>query len=298
MEYKSTFGDCHPAVIFAYFFMMIGLTMSFHHPITLGASLIGAACYYIRLYRGGAAAFFLKAALPMTIFAAVINSLFNNRGDTVLCVLPTGKNLTLESMVYGLGAAVMLLSVLTWFGCFSNVMTSDKLLYLFARLIPSLSLVLSMTLRFVPRFKIQLEQIKEARACMGQAAPRSPIKRLKNAFKCFSVMISQSLESSIETADSMKSRGFGLGKRTSFSIYSFCERDKCVFAWIVFCSLFLMSGAFAGKLYFQYFPNIKCAALADPITFALEIVFLAASLTPFAVDFLEDRQWRTSRSKI
>lgn len=298
MERKSAFGGCHPAVIFAYFIMITGFTMSVPHPITLGASLFGAVCYYIRLYRGSAAGFFLKAALPMTLLAAVINSLFNHRGDTVLFLLPTGNKLTLESVIYGLAAAVMLVSVLTWFGCFSRIMTSDKLVYLFGRLLPSLSLVSSMILRFVPHFSDQLERIKEARQCMGQAAPRSPIKRLKNAFKCFSVMITWSLEDSIDTADSMKSRGYGLRGRTSYSMYTFTERDKGLLAWIAFCSFFLTSGVVSGNLNWQYFPKIIGGTFTEPITIALEIVFLAASLTPLAFDFSEDWQWRTSRSKI
>jgi energy-coupling factor transport system permease protein len=46
----------------------------------------------------------------------------------------------------------MLAAVISWFSCYNAVMTSDKFVYLFGRVIPALSLILSMTLRFVPKF--------------------------------------------------------------------------------------------------------------------------------------------------
>lgn len=43
--------------------------------------------------------------------------------------------LTLESIAYGCAAAVMLVAVLFWFSCYNEVMTSDKFMYLFGRII-------------------------------------------------------------------------------------------------------------------------------------------------------------------
>lgn len=296
MENKDAFGGCHPAVNFVYFILVTGFGMFIMHPVCLAVSLLGAASYYIRLRGGKAARFFLKCALPVMLLAAVTNSLFNHRGDTVLCLLPTGNKLTLESVLYGAAAAVMLVSVLTWFGCYTEVMTSDKFMYLFGKIIPSLSLVLSMTLRFVPRFKERFGQVGEARICMGKT-PRSPIGKLKNALSCFSVMTSWSLESSIETADSMKSRGYGLRGRTSFSIFAFTERDACILAWLGLSALFLISGAVSGNLSWQYYPSFG-GGLDKPLTIVLEAVWFAVCFTPIAIDIWEGRQWRSSRSKI
>ena len=299
MEKKDAFGSCHPAVSFAYFALVIGCGMFFMHPVCLGVSLLGSVSYYIRLRRlrgGKAARFFLRLALPVMLLAAAVNTLFNHRGDTVLCLLPTGNKLTLESILYGAAAAVMLVSVLAWFGCYTEIMTSDKFMYLFGRVIPSLSLVLSMTLRFVPRFKERFEQVTEARICMGKTA-RSPLGKLQNAVTCFLTVAAWSLENSIVTADSMKSRGYGLRGRTSFSVFVFTERDACLLAWLGLAALFLASGAVAGNLGWQYYPSFG-GMFAEPLTIALEAVYFAVCFTPIAVDILEDRQWRSSRSKI
>lgn len=285
MEKKDAFGSCHPAVNFAYFALVIGCGMFFMHPVCLAVSLAGSVSYYIKLRGGRSAGFFLKCALPVMLLAAAANSLFNHRGDTVLCLLPTGNKLTLESVLYGAAAAVMLVSVLTWFGCYTEIMTSDKFVYLFGKAIPSLSLVLSMTLRFVPRFKERFEQVKEARICMGKTA-RSPFGKLKNALGCFLIVAGWSLENSIGTADSMKSRGYGLHGRTSFSIYVFTERDLCILAWLGLAALFLISGAVSGNLSWTYYPGFG-GTLAEPLTIAFEAVYFAICFTPIALESIQ-----------
>lgn len=61
----------------------------------------------------------------------------------------------------------MMVTVITWFSCCNVVMTSDKFVYLFGKLIPALSLILSMTLRFVPRFTAQIKVVTQAQRCVG-----------------------------------------------------------------------------------------------------------------------------------
>ena len=110
-------------------------------------------------------------------------------------------------------------------------MTSDKFVYLFGRLIPALSLVLSMALRFVPKFQAQFHVVSEAQRCIGRdVSDGGVIRRIRNAVTIFSIMLTWSLENAIETADSMKSRGYGLPGRTAFSIYRFDDRDGCSIA--------------------------------------------------------------------
>lgn len=298
MKNRDAFGCCHPAVNFVYFGLVIGFSMFLMHPVCLFISLICAVFYYVKLKGGKALRFMARYALPLMLITALVNPAFNHRGMMILCYLPTGNPLTLESIVYGLAAAVMLVSVLVWFACYTEIMTSDKFVYLFGRIIPALSLVLSMTLRFVPRFKEQLGQVKEAQRGMGKfAAESSPLGKLKSALSCFSVMVTWALESSIETADSMKSRGYGLRGRTAFSIYTFTERDKYILIWLGLCAFFLLSGCVSGNLYWKYFPSIR-GMLAEPLTIGLEAAYFGLCITPAAIDFWEDRQWRYLRSKI
>ena len=295
MDNKDAFGGCHPIVNLAFFVIVIGFTMFLMHPAALCVSLVGAVCFHIKLRGVRAAGFLVKLALPAAAITAVINVLFNHRGETVLARFPNGSPITLESLLYGLSAAVMMACVLTWFGCFSAVMTSEKIMYLFVRTIPSLSLILSMTLRFVPRFREEFERVREARLCMGKPAPITPRDRLREAFACFSVMTTRSLEGSADTADSMKSRGFGLRGRTSFAIYRIAPRDIRLLVWLGACAAFLIVGAANGCFAWDFFPSVGGELLQDPLSAAVFAVYLAAVLTPLWVGILEVRQWRSSR---
>jgi energy-coupling factor transport system permease protein len=125
--------------------------MFFLHPILLGIGIISAFTYSVILKGKKAVKFNLLYMLPMLLLMAALNPAFNHQGVTILFYLKNGNPITLESILYGAAAACMFIAVILWFSCYNSVMTSDKFIYLFGRIIPSLSLILSMVLRFVPR---------------------------------------------------------------------------------------------------------------------------------------------------
>ncbi len=297
MRNRDAFAGYHPAVNFLYFALVLVFTMCWMHPVSLGVSLGAAACYNVRLNGRRGARFSLVFALPMMLLAALINPVFNHEGATILAYLPSGNPLTAESIWYGIAAAAMLAAVLLWFSCYTAVMTSDKFVYLFGRVIPALSLVLSMTLRFVPRFKKQLGTVREAQASIGRdPAEGSVPQRLKKAANVLSIMVTWALENAIETADSMRCRGYGLPGRTAFSIYSFDDRDRLAAGWLLFCGLFLTGGWAAGAFAWRYYPTVKGAL--GPLPFAFQAVYLALCFTPVFLDLREDRTWKRLQSEI
>lgn len=296
MQNRDTFSGYHPGINFLYFGLVFLFTMFLLHPVSLLISLGCALCYAIYLNGRKAVRFSLRFLLPMMLLAAVLNPAFNHEGATILTYLPSGNPLTMESMLYGLTAALMLAAVITWFSCYNAVMTSDKFVYLFGRVIPALSLVLSMTLRFVPKFKAQLQVVCEAQRCIGRdTSEGSLLQRAKNAITIFSIMVTWALENAIETADSMKSRGYGLPGRTAFSIYRFDERDKTALLWLLFCGVYLLSGWAAGGFSWRYYPTIRGAAVT-PFTVSFQIVYLALCLTPVILNRWEDKKWKLLRS--
>ncbi len=214
----------------------------------------------------------------MAVFAALVNPAFNHEGATILTYLPSGNPLTLESMLYGAAAAVMLASVVLWFSSYNEVMTSDKFVYLFGRVIPALSLVLSMSLRFIPKFKAQMQTVSEAQACIGEIR--------KPAASCaVSATPSRSSPSWSHGRSKTPSkqripcvrRGYGLPGRTAFSIYRFDDRDKAALAWLIFCGAYLISGWMAGGTYFRYYPTVKAAAWT-PLTVSFHARLSRASV--------------------
>ena len=202
---SDTFSRYHPVVNFLFFALVLVFSMVLMHPVCLLISLLGAVLYVIQLNGRKGLRLSLRIALPVMLLAALVNPAFNHAGMTILTYLPTGNPLTLESILYGLAAGCMLCAVLLWFVCYNRVLTSDKFVYLFGRVIPALSLVLSMTLRFVPRFKQQMDTVRQAQFCIGRDASSGSVwQRARKAVTIFSIMVTWALENAIETADRLK----------------------------------------------------------------------------------------------
>ncbi len=292
------FKTYHPIVNFIYFVFVIGFSCFLMHPVCLGISLISGFTYSVMLRGRKQVKANLLYMLPMLMTMALINPAFNHEGVTIIAYLPSGNPLTLEAGIYGLCAAAMLVSVLCHFSCYNEVMTSDKFIYLFGRVIPSTSLLLSMTLRFVPKFAAQLKVVANAQRCMGRDVSNgSVIKRAKSGLHILSVMTTWALENAIETADSMKSRGYGIPGRTAFSIFTFDKRDKKALICILLLGTYTLVGSFTGAVYAGYFPAVRFAE-ASPFAISVFLAYFLLCICPVIIELWEVRKWKALRSKI
>lgn len=288
----NEFKTYHPIVNFVYFVFVIGFSCAFMHPICLCISLVCSFSYSVFLKGKSAIKTNLLYILPMLIAAAVINPAFNHEGITIIEYLPSGNPLTLESILYGLCAAVMIITVICWFSCYNQIMTSDKFIYLFGKVIPSLSLILSMTLRLVPKFSAQLKAVANAQKCIGHDISNgNPVKRAKYGLSILSITLTWALENAIETADSMKSRGYGLSGRTAFSIFNFGKRDRKALLFIIISGIYTFFGNFTGGMYFRYFPSLKGTDFS-PFSLSVFIAYSALCICPLIIELWEARKWR------
>ena len=299
MNFKmSEFKTYHPIVNFVYFVFVIGFSCFFMHPVCLCISLASGFTYSVILKGRKAIKTNLIYMLPMIVAMALINPAFNHEGVTIIDYLPSGNPLTLESIIYGLCAAIMIVSVLCHFSCYNEVMTSDKFIYLFGKIIPAMSLIISMTLRFVPKFSAQLKVVANAQRCMGRDVSNgSIIKRAKNGLNILSIMTTWSLESAIETADSMKSRGYGIPGRTAFSIFTFDKRDKKALVCILLLGIYTFVGNLMGEIDFRFFPSMKTAEVS---VFGISVfaAYFLLCICPIIIEIWEVRKWKALRSKI
>ena len=177
-------------------------------------------------------------------------------------------------------------------------MTSDKFIYLFGKIIPAMSLIISMTLRFIPKFASQLKVVTNAQKCMGcNVSSGKLIKRAKNGLNILSIMTTWSLENAIETADSMKSRGYGNPGRTAFSIFTFDKRDKKALICILVLGVYTFVGNLMGGMYFKFFPSLKTADISI-FNISIFVAYLLLCVYPIIIEIREVRKWKSLRSKI
>lgn len=292
------FSRYHPVVNFAYFIFVIGFSMFFLHPVYMIISISGAFVYSIILKGKKGFRFNILFMLPMLIIVACINPLFNHEGATILFYLKNGNPFTLESVIYGLVSSTMLITVIMWFSCYNCIMTSDKFIYIFGRIIPSLSLILSMVFRFVPLYKKKIASISNAQKCIGNdVTDGNVIRRAKNGIKILSIMITWALESGIETADSMKARGYGLKRRTAYSNYDFMTRDMIAVTTIISLGLFIIVCSVLDITDVRYFPTIRFAGFSTINVFSY-IGYFILCYTPVFITIWEELKWKYLISRI
>lgn len=290
----NEFKTYHPLVNFVFFAFVIVLSMFFLHPLCLVFSLIGALSYAI--VSGVGKRVNLLYIIPIALFTAISNPLFNHRGATIITYFKNGNPLTAESIYFGIAAALMLCVVILWFACFNSVMTFDKIVYLFGRIVPSLSLVISITLRFIPRLGAHFKEIRMTQKSMG-AENRTAWQKLHNLISALSSMVTWSLENAAETADSMTSRGYGIKRRSAFSVYTFSKRDIYTLLITLILGIYITVGIWSGGIKFRYFPTVGGAKIGAYAISVFAAYFILCML-PVIIEVLEVCRWNAIKSKI
>jgi len=294
---RSIFAGYHPIINFLYFGYVVLVPIFFMHPMILGISFIAAITYAIYLGGRRTAVFALGFVLPVMIVAALFNPAFNHRGVTILFYFYYNP-ITLEAIIYGLASATMIGSVILWFVSYNAIMTSDKFIYLFGRIVPAISLIISMALRLVPLYIQQTKKIISARRGIGfDVSSGKFMAKVRSGVEILSVMITWALESGIETGDSMLARGYGLPGRTAYSNYRFDARDKTLLVVFLVLMAVSVTGILTGLVSVEYYNRFVLSDI-QPLAAIIYLSHAAVCFLPFALEVREEAVWRSLRSKI
>ncbi len=245
---RKYIDQIHPAVGFFYIAAVLVITM-----ITMNPYLLAISCITSIIVMG-----YLKGLselrknivpdISVIIFTVGIQPVFSGSGKTVLYYV-NDRAVYLEGYIYGLVIAMLLITVFNWCTVMRILMDSEKWMYLIGRLSPTLAMMITMILRFIPLMRQRYRVIHEGQVGMGRYnnlyskkknvlyAFMGFIEKIRHRIKEISILISWSLENSIETSDSMESRGYGLKGRTSYHRYILKKTD--------IIQMILIAGAFA-----------------------------------------------------
>lgn len=286
-------SECNPITAFFYFLAVVTIPMLTKNPVIAAIAVTGAfACSF--LPKSGIKKRFFYVFL--LIILTIINPLFSHKGKTVLFLLGDVP-FTLESIAYGAAASLGLVSILLYLSAFSKIMKSDRLLYLFGLLSPKLALTLSTTIRFIPLFLRRAKEVEDSGRVMGLYRDDNIVDTIKGKLHVFSVMITWMLEDGILTADSMAARGYGIGKRTSYSIYSFTKKDA-IYIFLILCLILPTAIISAvGNLNFEFYPEI-IPPENSVFTAVSYITYSILTLLPVVLDLYEEIKWKYLKSKI
>lgn len=311
------FKGYHPVANLIFFGSIVVFGMLFRHPVTLAVCFAAAVICWFRLCGKSAVRPFFTFLMPMLLAVLVINGLFSHYGATPLLALPGGNNMTLESLVYGFVLGLMTVTVIMWFFCYNEIVTADKFMSVFGRILPAAALVISMALRFLPMYKNRLKVIAEAQRGIGKDYRTGSItQRIKNGVRIISILITWSLENAVETSDSMKARGYGLRGRKNYGKFRWSRKDVIVVVIILLLDIILTVGCATKSLYCVYNPQIiinpsvgseKSSFISglnlthNPVS-ALGIITLAAftalCFLPVIIDLRDEMKWNRIKSRL
>ena len=286
----------HPIVSFSFFMIMVVICLASMHPVFQLVSFVVVVAYsvFVSGIRG-----FLKGSWWLVFviaFVTLFNGLFGGRGLTVLFTLNLGflqTQITVESLFYGLVMGLMLANVILWFNVFSKLSSEHGFIELFARVSPTVGLMLSRIMVFIPELLGQARMIDRAQRSFlpGDSDERGTRKgRLAYAGTLSSHLMEWGMEKSLITANSMLARGYGSRKRTSYRRTRLTARDAVALGAILALGILsLVCVIWAGAAY-EFYPYIMAVEFWWGY-----IPFLLLCCVPLIMQLGEELAWWLSR---
>lgn len=280
------FSEHNPIAIFIHFMLVITIAMFIQNPIILLLALFGSILYYAVTFRKISAKMLTFWGL-LFLLISLINPIFSHKGETVLLFI-NGKAITLEALFYGINNGIMILSVMIWFLVFSEIMTSDKVMYIFGKFSPRLALLVSMSLRYIPLYRQRAGIINNAQKTMGLYKESNIVDNVKGGIRVTSSLITWSLETSVDTADSFAARGGELKHRSSFSLFKFRKNDTVLIIISIVLFSAVISAQSMGILSVDYYAsgNFFSKLSFEIIAIVAYSAYFILSVIPFITHIL------------
>lgn len=312
----TAFDSLHPALAMVYFAVALVLAMAAPHPTLLALSFAIAALYGVWLRGGRAVARSFAWQLPLLAVIVAVNPLFSSTGATELFRIGT-QAVYAEGYANAATMALLLLCVMQWFANADAVLGSDKVMGTLGGILPTISLMASMIMRLIPQFVRRGHTISSAlNACTAARNPSASMVsggafaeeaecaryqkrraeqngankpaqrfsaiRFADHLRTTTTLMGWSMENSLETADSMRCRGWGANrKRTTFRRNRFRAYDALALGALALLSVGAAAAAYALMDGFGFFPAFH-GSLGNPLIalYALALCF------PFMLELL------------
>lgn len=283
------FESYNPISLFVYF---AGVTL----PVMLCRDWLlplAGACGALLLslfLRGLSALWDLALIAAVTALFTAINPLFNHNGASVVFLI-NDMPVTLEATAFGAVTGLMTGGVLVWLRCFSRIMTSDRLLYVFGAASPRAALILSMTLRYIPLYRRQSARIAAAGRGAGMLRDGTMADRIRAGAGVFSAMVTWGLENGLVTADSMEARGYGSGRRTRYSPYRWRTEDIALLAAAPVLSGLVIYAVVSGNVGMDFYPLLT-ARRAGALSLAADLAYGLLAALPALICAASAIYWK------
>lgn len=273
----------NPITYTVYLLSVAILSATSQNPIIYIISLVSAlaaAAVWRHLSRAR-----LAFCAVMLLVMTAINPIVSHRGATPLLFVGDTP-ITLEALIYGASVATVTVACVCWFFILSDRLSSDRLTYLLGRLSPGLALLLSMSLRYVPMFLRHYKRVRNAQKTLGAYGDGTLVDKARGEALVLDCTVAWAIEKGIITSDSMRARGYGSGRRTSFARFTFTGRDAVATALCLVLTALTAVPMALGALDFDFYPTVSALHLS-PLGAVCVAAYLLLCLLPLALALRE-----------
>jgi energy-coupling factor transport system permease protein len=222
--------------------------------------------------------------LLAALFIIVANPLLNHNGSTLILYVPSLRlYITFEALMYGVIMALRLYGITLVLGLSNMILHPDRTFGFFSKFMGKSALLMSMTLRLFPMILNSCRSIVDAERIRGSSVNEKRfLKRVKNQGAVVTILFMGCLEDAGDMAESMYSRGYGSGKRSTYFKEILSNVDIAfIILFVAEMVLFivLQSGGYNTMSYYPQMDNpIEHLSL-------ITIVFVAICGIPAAVNW-------------
>lgn len=250
--HPSFFRQTHPFATSSYYIAALLIVMSTTNPVIITCFFLSNVLLRLLDLNGKSK----KSMLYPFFFIGMItvtNPLFVHRGATVIFFF-LNKPITVEAFIYGFFMGMTIATVIYLFQNFQKAVDSEQFFYLFGKRFPKSGLILVLVLRLLPLLQKYHQELNQIQKNFQQTHRRHFFERARYGLDLFGHLFSWSLENAMDTADSMRARGYGVSTRSSCLTYRWQKKDTLFLTAIVLACLFFMVSMIKGFYQFNYYP--------------------------------------------
>ena len=165
-NHRIEFERLNPATIFLYYMILVVVTMVFNSPLILLTEFVIVLFLASMTVGLNSTLKTLKGTSLMMLFIMIVNPITNHNGGSVLYSI-NGLIITKEATIYGVLMAFSLANIILIFTSYNKIMSNNKFMFLFGKILPQLTLLTMIVMRFVPLFLDRFKNISQIQKTLG-----------------------------------------------------------------------------------------------------------------------------------
>lgn len=240
----------HPYIILLYFLSLLCWLVIYKEPVCI--ILFTISLLFVSGYLGKVKRQAIMHYIIVFLILTLTNPLFVREGIDIL-YQNDYITITKQALIYGMVFSLMIIAVLLLYQVMQIYLTSEHILFAFAKHFSILGLVLMLVFRMLPKCRKKIKEIHDVQKVLHyqQAGIWNLLKSLKNQFL---ILFTWLFESSLTMYESMKARGYR-HQRTHYHIFRWKSIDTIYGILIILLNV----GMFFGYQQFQdfyYYPKM------------------------------------------